>query len=148
MIVRESIHPVFSRDALRTEVHHEDEQESVDEHPKIGGLGVGEMKETKGLWKQDEQSCPNNGTTEVPQSADDDHRKHEDALIQRGGGRVEVADVGGVEGTSNGNESRGNGECLDLGEAGVLPEATGGEFILAHRKQKPAPGRAFQSPKD
>ena len=135
-----SLQPVGASEASGAEVHHEDEKKAVDEQAEIGCLRVGQLEEAEDFRQGDEGEGSDDGAFEIAQAADDDHAEHEDAFVQGGGRGVEVANVGGVEGSGDGDEGAGDGDGLELDEAGVFAEAAGGEFVVADDEEQPAPG--------
>lgn len=46
------VEPVIARNALRSEVHHEDEKQSIDHHSKICRLGIGELEKAERFGKE------------------------------------------------------------------------------------------------
>ena len=139
---------IFSCEAARAKVRHEDEHEAVKEQAHIGGDAVGKMGEAQQLWDGDEDGSANERAFEIANTADDDHAEHEYALIERGGRWVDVADVARVESAGDGGETAGEGEGFALRFPRVFSHRTSGKLVVAQAFEQASPRCADETPDD
>src|SRR3712207_3432184 len=140
-------------DALRSEDHHEDQEEAKQQEVVLRDVRLAECGAPDGvadgvdphvyLRQQVEvQALQDDGAedhaVDVPHAAEDDHTEYYDRDVEREDVGEDVLDERAVEGARDTPEDRPQGVAPELRRHRVDAHGSGGRLVLAHRHQGPS----------